>query len=282
VLLKINMPSTQKGVDLRFNKATPMDWKEYSGRIKQSGTAIRKGDTARVTAIVVKKDVIEFQLDGGGFGTFGDDTTTKVEAKATDKSDYEKNLEKQISEITDEDRKIQLQRDLDRERARARREKQEAANQRAAQVASQMKAQQVADKRAQGGSRFNLRWFSSIPAEGLLAELSPFAGTPTPRPASPGLSRRVFLDLGSSIHPQEPNGVFESKLTAGVTPGAKRLALDDSPVQGFFFFPPSKPPSWLTRSAGFPVVFVPGTVPPAQLSSDLRIPAATPPTSGAN
>jgi hypothetical protein len=118
--------------------------------------------------------------------------------------------------------------------------------------------------------------------EGLLAELSPFAGTPTPRHASPGLSRRVFLDLGSSIHPQEPNGVFESKLTAGVTPGAKRLALDDSPVQGFFFFPPSKPPSWLTRSAGFPVVFVPGTVPPAQLSSDLRIPAATPPTSGAN
>ena len=47
-----------------------MDWKDYSGRIKQFGTAIRKGDTARVTAIVVKKDMIEFQLDGGGFGTF--------------------------------------------------------------------------------------------------------------------------------------------------------------------------------------------------------------------
>jgi hypothetical protein len=112
VALKIDMPGTQKGVDLRFNKTTPMDWKEYSSRIKQAGTAIRKGDTARVTAIVVKKDVIEFQLDGGGFGTFGDDTTTKVEAKATDKSDYEKDLEKQISETTDEDRKIQLQRDV--------------------------------------------------------------------------------------------------------------------------------------------------------------------------
>ena len=168
VVLKIDMPGTQKGVDLRFNKTIPMDWKEYSSRIKQAGTAIRKGDTARVTAIVVKKDVIEFQLDGGGFGTFGDDTTTKVEAKATDKSDYEKDLEKQISETTDEDRKIQLQRDLDRERAR--REKQEAANQRAAQVASQMKAQQVADKRAQGGSRFNLRWSGSIPADQLTPE----------------------------------------------------------------------------------------------------------------
>jgi len=190
VVLKIDMPGTQKGVDLRFNKTTPMDWKEYASRIKQAGTAIRKGDTARITAIVVKKDVIEFQLDGGGFGTFGDDTTTKVEAKATDKSDYEKDLEKQISETTDEDRKIQLQRDLDRERAR--REKQEAANQRAAQVASQMKAQQVADKRAQGGSRFNLRWSGSIPADQitpeavmkLLADYVEFSGATVPSAAS--------------------------------------------------------------------------------------------------
>jgi hypothetical protein len=194
VVLRIDMPGTQKGVDLRFNKATPMDWKEYSSRIKQAGTAIRKGDTARVTAIVVKKDMVEFQLDGGGFGTFGDDTTTKVEAKATDKSDYEKDLEKQISETTDEDRKIQLQRDLDRERAR--RQKQEAANLRAAQVASQMKAQQVADKRAQGGSRFNLRWSGSIPADQLtpaavmklLADYVEFSGATAPPSASQGQS----------------------------------------------------------------------------------------------
>lgn len=33
-----------------------------------------------------------------------------------------------------------------------------------------MKAQQVADKRAQGGSRFNLRWSGSIPAEQLTPE----------------------------------------------------------------------------------------------------------------
>jgi len=30
-----------------------------------------------------------------------------------------------------------------------------------------MKAQQVADKRARGGLRFNLRWSGSIPAEQL-------------------------------------------------------------------------------------------------------------------
>ena len=98
---KTDMPGSQAGVDLRFNKPTPMDSKDYSGRIKQFGTAIRKGDTARVTAIVVKKNMIEFQLDGGGFDTFGEDTSTKLETKNIENSDYEKDLEKQISETTD-------------------------------------------------------------------------------------------------------------------------------------------------------------------------------------
>jgi hypothetical protein len=168
VVLKVDMPGTQKGVDLRFNKPNPMDWKEYSSRIKQFGIAIRKGDTARVTSVVVKKDMIEFQLDGGGFGTFGDDTTTTVTAKPLEKSDYEKSLEKQISETDDPDKKASLQRDLDRERAR--RERQDSVNQHQAQVASQMKAQEVAGKRMEGGSRFNLRWSGSIPADQLTPE----------------------------------------------------------------------------------------------------------------
>ena len=168
VALKIDMPGTQKGVDLRFNKPAPMDWKEYSSRIKQFGPAIHKGDTARITSIVVKKDMIEFQLDGGGYGTFGDDTTTKVDAKVVDKSDYEKQLEKQISETDDPDKKQQLQRDLDRELAR--RERQNSINESNAQVASQIKAAKVADSRARGGSRFNLRWSGSIPADQLTPE----------------------------------------------------------------------------------------------------------------
>ena len=34
VLVKIDMPGSQKGVDLRFNKTPAMDWNEYSSRIK--------------------------------------------------------------------------------------------------------------------------------------------------------------------------------------------------------------------------------------------------------
>lgn len=168
VTLKIDMPGSQKGVDLYLNKPTSMNWKEYSSRLKQFGTAIRKGDVATVTSVVVKKDRIEFQLDGGGFGTFGDDTNTSVNATAVDKSDYEKRLEKQIAQTSDPNQKKKLQKELDKERAR--RERQDAANQNAAQIASQIKAQQVATNRTRGGSRFNLRWSDSIPPDQLTPE----------------------------------------------------------------------------------------------------------------
>jgi len=114
VLVKIDMPGTQQGVDLRFNQDNPMNWKEYSNRLKSNGVSIHKGDTARVTGVVVKNDRIEFQLNGGGFGTFFDDSSSTVNPKTVDKSSYEKQLEKDISNTTDPDRKRQLQRDLDR------------------------------------------------------------------------------------------------------------------------------------------------------------------------
>ena len=225
VLVKIDMPGTQKGIDLRFNKPSPMDWKEYSSRLKQCGAAIRKGDIARVTTVLVKKDMIEFQLDGGGFGTFGDDTNSTVVAKVVPKSDYEKSLEQQIANTDDPDKKRQLQRDLDRERAR--RERQDAINQSAAQVASQIKAQQVMDRRMQGGSRFNLRWQGSIPAEQLtpdavmarLSEYIDFSGFQAgeaPQPAAP--------PMGPAISPQPPNQQPPASPTAQLQRG---MSLND-------------------------------------------------------
>ena len=188
VQLKIDMPGTQQGVDLRFDRGTPMDWKQYSSRLKKFGVAIPKDERATVTTVVVKKDMIEFQLDGGGFGTFGDDTNTTVEAKPVEKSNYEKQLERDIANTDDPDQKRGLQRSLDRERDR--RERQDAANRRAAQVASQIKAQQVAQDRMRGGSRFNLRWTGSIPAEQLNPEavmkvLAPYVEFADSRAAEP-------------------------------------------------------------------------------------------------
>ena len=163
VVVKIDMPGSQKGIDLKYNKPTPMDWNDYSSRLKSDGIAIHKGDVARVTKFVVKSDMIEFQLNGGGFGTAGDDANTVVSATSVPKSQYEKDLEKQIAATTDAKKKQELQNDLNRERSR--RERQDAQNQNDAKIASQIKAQQVADRRLQGGSRFNLRWQGSIPSD---------------------------------------------------------------------------------------------------------------------
>jgi hypothetical protein len=161
VVVKMDMPASQQGVDLRMNQDDPMNWKDYSGRLKKFGIALRKGDTARVTGLVVKNDRIEFQLDGGGYGTFFDDDGN-VTARTADKGSYEKQLQRDLDNTTDPAQRRNLQRELDR--ARDRRERQDQDNRNAAQVATQINKQQIAGKRSQGGSRFNLRWAGAIPA----------------------------------------------------------------------------------------------------------------------
>lgn len=204
VTLQIDMPGTQQGVDLRLDRDDPMDWKQYSNRLKEFGPAIRSGDRATVTTLVVKKNLIEFQLDGGGFGTFWDDTDTTVTPYQVGKSNYEKQLERDINNTTDPQRKRDLQRELNH--VRNQREREQRADDRAASIASQMKAQQVADKRRRGGSRFNLRWGGPIPQDQLTPEavmklldayvdfldlkqqkaiLKPAAQSPTPAPSAP-------------------------------------------------------------------------------------------------
>jgi hypothetical protein len=165
VKLQIDMPGTQQGVDLRMDRDDPMDWKAYSNRLKQFGPAIRSGDRSTITTVIVKKNLIEFQLDGGGFGTFWDDSSTTVTPYQVDKSSYERQLENDIRNTSDPQRKRDLQRELDR--VRYRREREQAADDRAASIAGQLKAQQVADKRLRGGSRFNLRWATYVPTDQL-------------------------------------------------------------------------------------------------------------------
>lgn len=168
VQLKIDMPGTQQGVDLRMERDDPMDWKSYSNRLKQFGPAIRSGDRSTITTLIVKKNMIEFQLDGGGFGTFWDDSNTTVTPYHVDKSNYEKQLERDIRNETDPARKRDLQRELDR--VRYRRDREQAYDNRAAMIASELKSQEVAEKRSRGGSRFNLRWPGNIPANELTPE----------------------------------------------------------------------------------------------------------------
>src|SRR5262245_38496962 len=122
VTVRIDMPGSDDGVDIRVQTGVvsgiSMDLPRYRNDLKRYGTAIRAGDSAMVTLIKLKKDLIEFQLDGGGFGTFGDNTSTTSNIPLVEKSSREKTLEQQLKTEKDADRRRQLQSELDRLRDR--------------------------------------------------------------------------------------------------------------------------------------------------------------------
>jgi hypothetical protein len=180
VTVKIDMPGSQQGIDIYPQKGNSLDAKAYGKRMKQFPVAIRSGDTVMVTAVKVKGKSIEFQLAGGGFGTFGDDTNTAVNFKPEEKSDREKSLETQISHTDDPDQKQRLQRELDY--VRRQRERDDARNKAIAEHAATIKRDQVNDDRARGGSRFNLKYDAAVPAnvspQEIMAVLAPYVSFP--------------------------------------------------------------------------------------------------------
>ena len=81
--------------------------------MKSFPVALHNGDAVMITTVKVKDKLIEFQLGGGGFGTFGDDTDTSVKFTPAPKSDREKDLENQLSNTDDSDQRASIQRELD-------------------------------------------------------------------------------------------------------------------------------------------------------------------------
>jgi hypothetical protein len=138
----------------------------------------------------MKKDLIEVQLAGGGFGTFGDDTSTSVSIPDARKTEREKKLEERIDDEHDRDRRRALQRELDDLRDRRERENRRIAAERERQ--SEAKRVRIAEQRLRGGSRFNLRYDDRVP-EGIrpqdvaaaLGEFVDFGGGASTEPALP-------------------------------------------------------------------------------------------------
>lgn len=75
---KLAMPGTEDGVDVYPGSPRPIDFSRYASRLKEYGTAIRAGEPVTVTKVRLKSKHIEFQLGGGGYGTFGDETSSGV------------------------------------------------------------------------------------------------------------------------------------------------------------------------------------------------------------
>jgi hypothetical protein len=176
VTVKIDMPGSSDGVDVRPESKSAINYANYGNKLKQYGTAIHLGDSATVTLVKVKKDLIEFHLGGGGFGTFGDDTSTTVYMPLKEKSQREKDLERLIRDETDRDRRHRYERELDE--LRDRRERENRVIELEKERAEEAKRAKVASERLHGGSRFNIRYDDRVPSgmrpEDVKAVLSDF------------------------------------------------------------------------------------------------------------
>ena len=161
VTLRIDMPGASDGVDVRPDSRQPIDFGQYRNDLRRYGTAIRAGDSVTVTLVKLKGDHIEFQLGGGGFGTFWDDTSTSVYIPLVDKSQREKDLEHRVKEEDDRRRRHELQRELDDLRNRRETENRRILAARAR--AEERKRDRIAAERQAGGSRFNLKYEGSVP-----------------------------------------------------------------------------------------------------------------------
>jgi len=176
VTVKIEMPATKEGINIYPNKSQPLDFDEYSKRIKQYGTALFSGDRVMVTKVKTKKKHVEFQLGGGGYGTWGDESAY-VDVPTVAKTEREKNLEKALKNATDEDAKKDLEEKLDDlKRSRESEQKRLRLDAEQARAAKQDRIQQLA---LQSGSRFNIRYdvdLSSreITPEAIMAALSDY------------------------------------------------------------------------------------------------------------
>jgi hypothetical protein len=72
VVVRLDMPGTKDGVNVYPDRRRDLDLSDYRDNLRRYGPALRAGEMAVVTLVKVKKDHIEFQLNGGGFGTFWD------------------------------------------------------------------------------------------------------------------------------------------------------------------------------------------------------------------
>jgi len=176
VRVKIDMPATQQGIDVYPDARQPVDMSQYSQRLKSSGISLRNGDSVMVTTIRVKEKLIEFQLGGGGYGTFGDDTSTSAYTGSASKTQREKDLEKAVKAETDSARKRRLQRELDD--LRADRAREDSRNKAIAESAAEAKKMRIAEARLHGGSRFNIRYQNGVPpglgADGVMRALEEY------------------------------------------------------------------------------------------------------------
>jgi len=185
VVVRIDMPGSQKGVDVYPERADSIDWEEYRRELKKYGTALLEGQEATITLIKTKSKHIEFQLDGGGLGTFGSPVTdgSWQREEAYQNKVHELEQDRKNTPSYDDTEKRRLERELEKLKAERPMEERR-------EILEEMERNTARERssRLAGGSRFNIRYESRLSD-----------GDKTPESAMAALSE--YLDF-----PQEPLG----------------------------------------------------------------------------
>lgn len=179
--VKVDMPATSKGIDLFPQESMPVNWREMANRMKEFGTALKPGQQVMITKVVVKKDShIEFQLGGGGWGTFGDrvNSSSSVSAATESETKEERDLKARIKAAQGPTERKRLEKEL--ANARSERERENSKAKAEAAQANEAREANLRIKRAESGSRFNIRYKNGIPPfaltpQGVAEALAPYA-----------------------------------------------------------------------------------------------------------
>lgn len=158
VSLLVDMPGDDSGIDVYAHPAPAGPAEEAGARLAKYGIALRKGQTAAVTLVKVKGDHIEFHLNGGGFTNRQLLGLPGYDSVHWGMSEEERRIRYNISGTRDKQRRRRLESEYDRVRTRRVRP---------------LRAQLERERRAENGSRFNIRFASKEAAAGVsVAELT--------------------------------------------------------------------------------------------------------------
>ncbi len=207
VVVKIGMPGSSSGVNVHPGAAQPIDFRKVASDIKQYGTGVHSGQSIMVTKVHIKGHHIEFQLGGGGFGSFGDymatANTTAAAPYYEGKSHREKSLEHDLKYETDPYERRRMKDELDDLRHERHQENAWAMNQ--AAQANADKQREERRLRAQDGSRFNIRYDGAFPSgaltpEGVMAALEKWVDFP-------GAARSAAAGAGEAASAPAPTAL---------------------------------------------------------------------------
>ena len=224
VTVKVDMPATSKGIDVFPQDQMPVNWREVANRMKEYGTALKPGQQVMITKVVVKKDShIEFQLGGGGWGTFGDhmNSSSSVSATTESESSEEKALKARIKQAQGPTERKRLEKELNNVRTARERENSKAKAE--AAQANEAREANLRVKRAESGSRFNIRYKNGIPPyyltpEGIAEALAQYVEIP-------GI--RIVASGDNAAAPAAANA-----LTAGSTSSGQAVTSTTAPATG--------------------------------------------------